>query len=135
MRHTLLEDQTLLARKIDETYHVEYFNRITFPESTYTLEFTFLGILCRILKLVLFALLSSIPIIPQLCMTPSIGWQYRKAIYLPNERPTMYFWKDLYSYISFGFVAAILESIPLLAGLTFTSNYLGGSLMEIESIL
>lgn len=132
MRHLLLKDQTWLARKIDETYRTEALSVPQFISDREEETFSFSNFVLSSFKFFLILSVSVFPLVPQLLMIPSIGWQYLNAIYLPNELPDDIYRKNTFSYIGFGFVAAFLEAVPFVSGLAFTSNYLGGTVMALD---
>lgn len=129
MRKTLLKDQTWMARKIDERYKEQKFNNPS-SSSRETRYSSWPITICGIFKFFVFAMLSFIPVLPQIFMIPSIGWEYASAIYIPNELQQSIYWANISKYISFGISAALFESVPFFSGLFFTANYLGGMLME-----
>lgn len=132
MRHLLLKNQTWLARKIDETYKIEILNSIKLISKDDENEFDLFGFSGKLIQLLMMLTTSFFPLVPQLLMIPSISWQYLNAIYLPKELPDDRFWKNKSSFLSFGLMAACLEAIPFVSGLTFTTNYLGGTMMAVD---
>lgn len=132
MRYLLLKDQTYLARKIDETYRTEALSVPRFLSYGEEDRFSILSFCVSSFQFLIIISLSVFPVVPQMFMVPSIGWQYLNAIYLPNEPPSNIYWENTSSYIGFGLVASLLEATPFISGLAFTSNYLGGTIMALE---